>query len=324
MSKYTTEVRFICETAAGLDTSEGYLKTTDIINKARPTIFDFDYPIFDESYRSVLETKIIRHFYTREIAAETVGLWKLWLEARMNEIMPYYNQLYKSELLEFNPFYDVDLTKDFNKKKNENGNTDTTYTDNTVYSKNEKIDTEHTEEETYSKEGNIDDNGSSNKNGNATVNENNVDTIRHEQDRWEYFSDTPQEGIDGVANLRYLSNAKHITDKGSGGTNSTTKTGTNVNTEEITNSNNRDYDENGNREISASTETTNKTDSTNKNNGTNNTVNVVNGIEDYIEHIKGKTPGVSYSKMLNEFRETMLNIDLMVINELNDLFFNLW
>ena len=292
MSKYTTEVRFICETAAGLDTSEGYLKTKDIIEKARPTIFDFDYPIFDESYRSVLETKIIRHFYTREIAAETVGLWKLWLESRMNEIMPYYNQLYKSELLEFNPFYDVDLTKDYNKKKNETGNTDSEYSDRGDYSKN----------------GRINDLGSTSGRTNATSNGSDVDTIRHEQDRWEYFSDTPQEGINGVADLRYLTNAKHITDKGAGGTNTKTRNDT-TNSETIgNNSNDRTYSENGE----------------NSNSGNNITTNRLNGLEDYIEHIKGKTPGVSYSKLLNEFRETMLNIDMMIINELNDLFFNLW
>ncbi len=292
MSKYTTEVRFICETAAGLDTSEGYLKTKDIIEKARPTIFDFDYPIFDESYRSVLETKIIRHFYTREIAAETVGLWKLWLESRMNEIMPYYNQLYKSELLEFNPFYDVDLTKDYNKKKNETGNTDSEYSDRGDYSKN----------------GRINDLGSTSNTTNASSNGTDVDTIRHEQDRWEYFSDTPQEGINGVADLRYLTNAKHITDKGVGGTNTKTKNDVS-NSESIgNNSNDRTYSENGE----------------NSNSGNNSTTNRLNGLEDYIEHIKGKTPGVSYSKLLNEFRETMLNIDMMIINELNDLFFNLW
>lgn len=308
MSKYTTEVRFICETAAGLDTSEGYLKTKDIIEKARPTIFDFDYPIFDESYRSILETKIIRHFYTREIAAETVGLWKLWLESRMNEIMPYYNQLYKSELIEFNPLYDVDLTKDFNRKKNETGNTETDYTDATERN--------YTDHESYEKSGEVNDEGNSSGTASTTLSENDVDTLRHEQDRWEYFSDTPQEGITGVADLRYLTNAKHITDKGTGGTNSKVKSGTTSSETSETNNNNRVYTEDG---------TNNKNGTSNINTiGNSETNNTLNGIEDYIEHIKGKTPGISFSKMLKEFRETMLNIDAMIINELNDLFFNLW
>ena len=112
MSKYTTEVRFICEVNSGLNESVGYSKIEDVITGAMPKIFDFDFPIFDESYRSVLERKILKHFYTREICEETVGLWKLRLNTRLNEIMPYYNKLYKSELLNFNPLYTDNLKRE--------------------------------------------------------------------------------------------------------------------------------------------------------------------------------------------------------------------
>lgn len=111
MSKYTTEVRFICENSAGLSKSEGADNVDSILDKCWNKVFNFDFPIFDENYRQVLCRKILKHYYTREIAHETVGRWKLALNAKLNEIMPYYNQLYKSELLEFNPFYDVDLTR---------------------------------------------------------------------------------------------------------------------------------------------------------------------------------------------------------------------
>ena len=50
----------------------------------------------------------------------------------------------------------------------------------------------------------------------------------------------------------------------------------------------------------------------------------LDNLETYLEHLKGKTPGVSYSKLLSEYRDTILNVDLQVINELRDLFFNLW
>lgn len=109
MSKYTTEVRFICETASGLSDSAGYNDIERIVEIAAPKIFN-NFPIFDENYRSVLMKKILMHYYTREISEETVGLWKLRLASRMNEIMPYFNKLYESELLAFNPFWDVDLT----------------------------------------------------------------------------------------------------------------------------------------------------------------------------------------------------------------------
>ena len=112
MSKYTTEVRFICEHSAGLSESVGYSSIETVLDASRQKVFDFDYPIIDEAYRATLEKKILKHYYTREICCETVGLWKLFLNCKMNEIMPYYNQLYKSALIEFNPLYDVDLTID--------------------------------------------------------------------------------------------------------------------------------------------------------------------------------------------------------------------
>ena len=112
MSKYTTELRYICEQFAGLDESVGYNDIDEVIEGSRDKIFDFPYPIFDNEYKPGLEKKIIEHYYTREISEETVGLWKLRLRAKMNEIMPYYNKLYESELLEFNPLYTHDITVD--------------------------------------------------------------------------------------------------------------------------------------------------------------------------------------------------------------------
>ena len=70
MSKYTTEVRYICEVSAGLVESVGYSNIGMVIKKCLPKVFDFDFPIFDENYRSVLETKILKHFYTREICEQ--------------------------------------------------------------------------------------------------------------------------------------------------------------------------------------------------------------------------------------------------------------
>jgi hypothetical protein len=49
-----------------------------------------------------------------------------------------------------------------------------------------------------------------------------------------------------------------------------------------------------------------------------------NSTDKWLEKMVGKRNSKSYSQMLNEFRTTFLNIDMEIINELNDLFFNLW
>ena len=49
MSKYTTQLRFICETLAGLDESAGYTDVPTIIETARPQLFE-NYEIFVEGW----------------------------------------------------------------------------------------------------------------------------------------------------------------------------------------------------------------------------------------------------------------------------------
>lgn len=307
MSKYTTQVRFICETAAGLSESEGQASVKQIITAAIPSVFDFDFPIFDESYRTVLETKILKHYYTREIGLETVGLWKLKLDTKLNEIMPFYNQLYKSELIEFNPMYDVDLTRDHNLKREETTKQDAT------------------EKGTIEKTGSVDDNThtetSDNQNNESTTDiQNTTGSTSREQlgsskTHYDKYSDTPQGSLQNVQNDTYLTNARMVNDSDSQ-TGETTVSGNDTSKGTTTANSSTDGTNDTERNISTNdSEEKSVSQNLNKN---------LNSIDDYIEHVKGKNGGVSYSAMLNEFRTTFLNIDMQVINELGDLFMNLW
>lgn len=307
MSKYTTQVRFICETVAGLNESEGQTSVKQVIAAAIPSVFDFDFPIFDESYRNVFETKILKHYYTREIGLETVGLWKLKLDTKLNEIMPFYNQLYKSELLEFNPFYDVDLTRDHNLKKEETTKQDAT------------------EKGTTEKTGNIDDNThtetNDNQNSESTTDlQNTTGSTSKEQlgatkTHYDKYSDTPQGSLQNVQNDTYLTNARMINDTDNQ-TGETTVSGNDTSKGTTTANTNADGTSDTERNISTNdSEEKSVSQNVNKN---------LSSIDDYIEHVKGKNGGVSYSAMLNEFRTTFLNIDMQIIDELSDLFMNLW
>jgi hypothetical protein len=112
------------------------MKTTDVIEAGRPHLFDFDYPIFDPNYKKVFETHFIRKFYMREIGFETEGLFKFNLENWMIINMPYFNKLFESELLSYNPLQNtiLDTTKNKTADKKQtdarNGN-QTTQTDGT-------------------------------------------------------------------------------------------------------------------------------------------------------------------------------------------------
>src|SRR4051812_1063995 len=68
------------------------------------------YPIFDEDYREGLNRKIIEHFFMQEIGVETISLFTRFMARRMNEIMPYWNQVYESTRIKFDPLATYDLT----------------------------------------------------------------------------------------------------------------------------------------------------------------------------------------------------------------------
>lgn len=187
----------------------------------------------------------------------------MWLTERMNMIMPYYNQLYESATLKFNPLYDVDLS-----------------TTHTLKDDGTNSSTLHGEDSNTRT-----DNLSSLR----------TDDLKHtdESNQWNKFSDTPQGALTGVESGVYLTDARNITDNGNSsdsGTQKVDNTGTQVNT---------------------GTSDTNSS-------GT------YSSLKDYTEHVQGKRSGVSYAKMLMEYRDSMINIDQMVINELKDLFFLLW
>lgn len=209
MSNYTTQVRYICEVFAGLTESAGANDVNRIVETAAPKIF-MDFPIWDEGYRLTLETKILKHFYLREIAHETVGLWRLRLDTRMNELMPVYNKMYAAVSQEFNPLFDVDITREHD--------------------------------------------GSSTDKSNSTGNSVNK------------YSETPQGSIQNVVDGKYLTTAQ-------------------VN------------------------------DATSKSEGSS--------TAKYVEKVTGKQGTGSYSALLREYIDKLVNVDLRLMDELEPLFFSL-
>nr|DAR75383.1 MAG TPA: Lower collar protein [Caudoviricetes sp.] len=225
----------------------GSLSVDEIISKSWDKIFTTKVKFFDEDYRKIICSKILKHFYLREIGAETFGIWQLWMNTKLEEIMPLYNQMYESCNLKFNPFFDVDLTREHKGK------------------------------------GNTVSNGDNRTVNNTTVNANSV-TQNNGVNR-DLYSDTPQGALTGVENETYLTNARKNIDENT--------TNINTNTNSVNNETN-----------------TNKTEA--------------NTTDEYIETIVGKQGSKDYSALLKEYRETFLNIDMMIIEEFNGLFLNLW
>lgn len=250
MSKYTMQLREVCEIEAGFEESKGWNDVDEIVENSRRKIFG-NYPIFDEQYRPVLERKILKHFYMREIGFETVGLFKMKLNNKMNEIMPYYNKLYQSELFEYDPLEDTNIKTE----RDRNGT---------------RVENEGRK--------NVRSEENSSTNNNKNVNDIN---------KWELNNETPQGALTDVTSGRYLTDA------------------INTQTNDVETSE-------GSASNIGNTETN---DDRNKN---------VSDIEDYIETIKGKRGTKSYPQLIEEYRKSILNIDMQIIDELKTLFFLLW
>ena len=307
MSKYTTEVRYICEQKAGLQESVGFNNINSVLDKSWDKIFTTNWEIFDESYRKILCEKILRSYYTREICAETVGLWQLWLDSTLCEIMPMYNQLYKTTIYEFNPLYNTDMTTTFTKTVT--GNDSKTTTGNTSKwndAANYNINTK-TDDYTVKDSSKTESTSKGNTNSESSNNDTSAETNK--------FNDTPQGGVNGIESGNYLTDIRMI---------SRTGTTTNSSDENSASSLNGTYtNENLNKgtTVNEGTNTSNTSESGRTNaseTGTSETT------ETWTEKVLGKNNSENYGQLLVEFRKSIINIDKMIIDELKPLFMQLW
>lgn len=307
MSKYTTEVRFICETAAGLVDSVGYSQVSEVIQEAVPVIFDFDFPIWDEEYRSVLCAKILKHYYTREIGFESVGLWKLKLDTKLNEIMPYYNERYKTVDMKYNPLNDVDYTRTSLGDENGNNRRDNINERNSKTTKGGTVDVSKTGSETD----NATSNGTDKRTGTVGV----AGSSSGSGSSTERFSDTPQGGLTDLQNDNYLTNATLKSNSNSEQHSDTTTYNT-TDTIDGKSNNIKEYDLNDTTTLDTSDETNDSS------NGSE--LGEFSTTKEYVEHVVGKMGNRTYASVIKEYRDALINIDMEVIDELKDLFMLLW
>lgn len=235
MSKYTTELQYIIAMEKINPPSETQLSLTKVLNS---------YPLENEGFidptrkdnktrREVLNEKIIKHYFFSEIGQETVPRFLYVLDRKLNEIMPLYNQRYKSIDLEINPIDNVNMTETF----------------------------------THSIEGN----GSTTSSGSSTNNDV-LDSLGVE-------SDTPPTELTetDILSNKFASRTNH---------NKNTSTGS----------------QNSNGHINS---TDNKT-------------------ETYTRKEFGSSKGYTFAQNIEQWRNIMINIDKEIVEELQDLFINLW
>ena len=337
------------------------------------------YPIFDEAYRSVLNGKIINEYYFREIGQETPERFKHYLNHTMDMIMPYYNKLYLSELIEINPILSKKSTEEFNRTKDTDteSNLNRTTTDNltaaqtgnisdtgesTTTGSNEQS-TDQTESGEHSSTGNTTNTTSQSVDGssltqmdttaNTTANEHVDETLSnvHTEDGFEVNSDTPggMISVDSIKDNTWASSAKKTegtkgdnavnakdTNSTQDSTSGTTTSGSRTETMDINASADQSLTgtQSGQMKVDSSNISSEHGSTTNEQNSLSNltqdstgqqeqsTTGKAKTLEDYIRTIT-EISG-NQSEMLEKYRKTFLNIDIMIVKELNHLFMGVY
>lgn len=286
MASYTMQLREYIEHATQYE--EG-LSHRERIEKGRKLLFDFDYPIFDESFKAVFETNFIRKFYMREIGFETEGLFKFQLETWLLINMPYYNKLFESEQMKYNPLYNSEIKTTYNKTKDTDTIVDTETTGDSVGTNEQKM---------IGKQ-----NDTTNDTETITNNENYTDKDFNRS----VLSNTPEDRLQITTNNNgegVIEYASSITE------NSDLKNGDK--TTNIDGVNNRTSQSDRQNDINGrSTDTTNVK---------GNTVSDVTEIEDYIQNTVGKIGSISYPEMIMKYRESLIRIENMIHNDMQQLF----
>lgn len=350
MSKYTISILELIRQY----TADSTLPISRRIDLAIPKIFDFNFPIYEESHRVELERKILMHYLNKEIGLETPDLWKLYLENRFNEIMPYYNELYRlqNEMMGIDFLHDTDL-----KINEEHSDTESGTQENKLDTTNETIG-KNTEKDTLSSTVTKTESTVTNSTGTTTNTTTSSESVENKEKGTQSISDsstsvtTVSVSENGSSNTltssfpqgrlaggNYADNSSDTTTKNtSTSTNNVESTDNKTITDDKTatqTSNSQTKNDGSNSDKTETSQSSKNEQSDTRDNLQNKNLNSSgsqSGTENFENNNSGsrneKKYGLSGNRtiasMILEYRDSILNIDKMIIDDLADLFITIY
>jgi hypothetical protein len=254
-----------------------------LLDRTNFRLFDFDYQFDDTNFKAQLEQQIIDYYYDYEIGFETPDMFKRKFKTRWNRMISYYNKLYNTTLLQYNPLsnYKIEEVLDQLATNNNTQTTDMATSGNTT-----QANTGTTVLEQHTSNATTDSNTTTNNlSSHTTANETN--------------SDYPQQPIAGG---NYASGA-------STGDNTTTNTGT----VGVSGTQNND----GTNDVTNTLDTQTTVTDSGTNRGT--VVNEATLNTDYTKTIEGIT-GITYPELIEKHRDILLRINDRIIEEMKPCF----
>ena len=298
-------------------------------------LFDFPYEFDDPKFRAQIEQSVIDYYYNYEIGTETPDEFKRRFQAKWLSFIDYYNLLYNTTLLTYNPLINYKMTEALEQLATSN-NTQNSVSDTTsnattsqegtdVLRQSTSTDNTRTDNLTSESDSITTTDNTSESDSTRTDNLKAVTTDSSEGSGNEKTSDYPQQAIAGGD---FLEGEKTSTTSTSGtsttdntgtqtNTGSTINTGTQTNAGTITNTGTQNTVSTGTNDSTTTSDNTSVSeDSANTtgsltSNGTANT--------SYEKAIEGLT-GTSYQELIAKERQNLIRLIPMIISELKPLF----
>ena len=244
-------------------------------------VWDFEYPSFYEgAEKTAFEQKVIDHYYFRQIGQETPARWLHYFRTRIREIMPYYKQLYET-------------VKIMEALDDPFGNLDVTETfeQTSTGEKSGSLTAGSLTTSTTST------NTTTNGETESSTQSEDSSTGERSDNNTKKFSNTPQGTISNLDD--------HLTE---------------ATVETITSNMSEEKSSTGSSTGKDSSTTTGSSSATDETESNTTTTDTSTDTVTHTLHRKGNQGVNTYAHDMLEYRETLLNIDMLIINELNDLF----
>ena len=267
--------------------------------------------------RPELNKKILNAYKYREIGFETVGRFLDELEISMNEIMPRYNLLFFTADQDFNIIFNVDYQRTI-----DTGRTGTT--SSTTSGTDKQTDEENSTSTTQSA-GTTTTTGQDSSTGTSTTTAEDSSSTTSNVNAFSknVHSATPQSELDIPAeNIDGVSYADDATWNKSKNNDTATTTGSNSGETETTHSGSSS----GETETEQTGSTTGTLSKTANTESTASTDGTMEQTEQTLETTKGNFGVVSAQDLILKYRETILNIEQMIINDerISELFMRVY
>lgn len=297
--------------------------------------WDFDlknYPLWSERYRQTLNKKILDHYMFREIGFETPQMFNFYINRTLNEIMPYYNQLYETTILDFDPLsnYKIDETIDYDEIVNLISSIDneTQYKDDTDTGFDGKTSRDITSITHNDSSGTTDTDTNTDSNSNQSGNSHSDTSTTDLYVENGRYSDTPQGMLSKgfMSDDTWASAANQKDTSNNGNNNQTAINETDTDSRQNTESNTKTSAVNDvNQSDTGDVITNNNTTTSSNGSGTSNTDTKSNTDKDSNRHrVASGYMGITPYEIIKQMRDLIINIDMMIIDDLSELFMGIY